>query len=85
LPAIETKKFTYNFKYEQARGLRVALEMKMGCEECDRALREDEEAYIYSYECTFCADCTTQMKQICPKCARELVRRPRRKGSPSSV
>jgi hypothetical protein len=63
----------------------MALEMKMGCEKCDHALPEDAEAYICSYECTFCPDCTAKMKQTCPNCAGELVARPRRKDSPSSV
>ena len=56
----------------------MALEMKTACEKCGRSLATVEEAYICSYECTFCGDCTAQMNRICPNCEGELVRRPRR-------
>lgn len=55
--------------------------MKTECEGCARPLRDDGEAYTCSYECTFCADCTARSQNICPKCAGELVRRPRRQVS----
>jgi hypothetical protein len=35
-------------------------------------------AFICTFECTFCADCTQAMKSICPNCGGELVRRPRK-------
>jgi hypothetical protein len=59
--------------------------MKPACEKCSQALVYDSEAYICSYECTFCAGCSGQMKHVCPNCGGELVRRPRRKGSPSTA
>jgi hypothetical protein len=35
-------------------------------------------AMICTYECTFCEKCAADMKDICPNCGGELVRRPRR-------
>jgi len=59
----------------------MALEMRNRCEKCGRPLPPDTEAYICTFECTFCADCTTAMAQVCPNCGGELVRRPRRPGN----
>ena len=61
--------------------MRVTLEMRTKCEKCGQALEPAGEAYICTFECTFCFLCTTQMKGICPNCDGELVRRPRRKAS----
>ncbi len=54
------------------------LEMKSRCEKCDSTLSHDAEAFICSYECTFCAVCTASFQERCPNCGGELVRRPRR-------
>ncbi|MFN2621249.1 MAG: DUF1272 domain-containing protein [Chthoniobacterales bacterium] len=59
----------------------MALLMKPECEKCGRKLETDGEAFICSYECTFCRDCTEAMKAVCPNCGGELVRRPRRNCS----
>jgi hypothetical protein len=56
----------------------MALEMRATCERCSASLAEDGEAFICSYECTFCRACTEAMKQRCPNCGGELVARPRR-------
>lgn len=56
----------------------MSLQMKATCEKCHASLAADSEAYICSYECTFCAACTQQMAARCPNCRGELVRRPRR-------
>jgi hypothetical protein len=56
----------------------MALEMKTACEKCRAELAKLGEAFICSFECTFCADCTGVMEQRCPNCGGELVRRPRR-------
>lgn len=56
----------------------MALTMREVCERCERRLPLDGEAYICSYECTFCPACAEGMKLICPNCSGELVRRPRR-------
>ncbi|HLY91616.1 MAG TPA: DUF1272 domain-containing protein [Candidatus Angelobacter sp.] len=52
--------------------------MKNECEKCRRSLPAQGIAMICSYECTFCQDCSQAMKNICPNCGGELVRRPRR-------
>ncbi len=56
----------------------MALEMRPECETCGKSLTPDGEAYICTYECSFCADCTAEMAHICPNCGGELVRRPRK-------
>jgi uncharacterized protein len=57
----------------------MALEMKTACETCGVPLVAQDEAYICSYECTFCVDCARQMNAVCPNCSGELVHSPRRK------
>lgn len=56
------------------------LEMRSKCEVCSQALGHQDQAYICSYECTFCPDCTAKMKQICPNCGGHLVTRPIRRS-----
>jgi len=59
----------------------MALEMRESCEKCRKSLpHPSEEAFICSFECTFCDDCTTAMSHRCPNCGGELLRRPRRKA-----
>lgn len=62
----------------------MPLELRASCERCGSALAPDGEAYICSYECTFCAACTQAMQAICPNCGGELLRRPRRRQAPAS-
>ena len=62
----------------------MALEMREQCERCDGPLSPDGEAWICSYECSFCSPCTTAMNAVCPNCGGELVRRPRREQSPAA-
>lgn len=54
------------------------LSMKVRCEKCETALAMTAEAYVCSYECTFCARCARAFELVCPNCRGELVRRPRR-------
>ena len=56
------------------------LQMRPGCERCDRDLRADaDDAWICSFECTFCTGCAAGvLAGRCPNCGGELVRRPRR-------
>ena len=56
------------------------LQLRPNCECCDRDLPpESEDAYICTFECTFCRDCVSAMlKGTCPNCGGELLRRPRR-------
>jgi hypothetical protein len=56
----------------------MTLEMKSHCEKCGRLLSQQEEAYICSYECTFCPECTATLGPACPNCGGELIRRPQR-------
>lgn len=56
------------------------LELRPNCECCDCDLPAySTHARICSFECTFCAQCSTQrLKGVCPNCAGELLPRPRR-------
>jgi uncharacterized protein len=55
------------------------LELRPGCECCDRDLPPDTpDARICSFECTFCADCAAALRGTCPNCGGELVARPAR-------
>jgi hypothetical protein len=57
----------------------MALELRAACERCAAALPADaHDAFICTYECTFCAACTAALARVCPNCGGELVRRPRR-------
>ncbi|WP_370661042.1 DUF1272 domain-containing protein [Psychrosphaera algicola] len=44
-----------------------------------------KKAYICSYECTFCEDCTTAMANVCPNCQGTLVLRPTRENKPNQI
>lgn len=55
----------------------MALEMKPECEKCGQEIPTEETAFICTYECTFCPECTETMQYTCPNCSGELVRRPR--------
>ncbi len=56
------------------------LALRPNCECCDVDLPPDSpQARICSYECTFCADCVERrLKNVCPNCGGEFVRRPQR-------
>ena len=56
------------------------LQLRPGCECCDRDLPPDcTDARICSFECTFCAECAQgRLAGRCPNCGGELVTRPRR-------
>ena len=57
----------------------MTLEMKTECAKCKNSLTEYGEAFICSYECTFCPFCAKQMNYDCPNCGGELRLRPKRK------
>ncbi|MHC5112056.1 MAG: DUF1272 domain-containing protein [Planctomycetota bacterium] len=57
----------------------MALEMKDKCEACGAELVQTAEAFICSYECTFCPACCEAMQGACPNCGGDLVERPRRR------
>ncbi len=53
------------------------LEMRPGCERCDKDLPADGDgAMICSFECTFCAGCARVLGGICPNCGGGFERRP---------
>ena len=54
------------------------LQLRPGCECCDRDLPPDStEAVMCSFECTFCRACAEGvLGGRCPNCGGELVRRP---------
>jgi hypothetical protein len=57
------------------------LDMRPDCERCGVDLPADAPgAFICSFECTFCAECTEGMDDICPNCGGELIDRPTRTG-----
>ncbi|MCZ6746082.1 MAG: DUF1272 domain-containing protein [Acidobacteria bacterium] len=58
----------------------MSLEMRPKCERCQESLAANGEAFICSFECTFCAACIGEMKNVCLNCGGELVRRPRIDG-----
>ena len=63
----------------------MALEMKSDCQRCSAEVVLDGEAYICSYECTFCRNCAIEMYHRCPNCRGELVARPRRTPPPDAA
>ena len=56
------------------------LEMRPDCERCGRDLPPgSREAFICSFECTFCAACVEgPLAGACPNCGGVLERRPTR-------
>ncbi|HEV2568165.1 DUF1272 domain-containing protein [Sphingomonas sp.] len=58
------------------------LEMRPDCERCGTDLAADQHgAFICSFECTFCAECTEALDDRCPNCGGELTDRPIRVGA----
>jgi uncharacterized protein len=56
----------------------MALQLRPNCEYCDKDLPPaSTEAYICSYECTFCRDCVqNRLHNVCPNCGGGLAPRP---------
>lgn len=54
------------------------LYMKASCERCGIFLPTSGEAYICSYECTFCAACSHATQARCPNCGGPQLPRPPR-------
>jgi uncharacterized protein len=56
----------------------MPLELKPNCETCDADLPpQSTHARICSFECTYCADCATNLlHDICPNCGGNLQPRP---------
>ncbi|MBT6121971.1 MAG: DUF1272 domain-containing protein [Candidatus Puniceispirillum sp.] len=54
------------------------LDMKIECEKCETKLEHDSDAFICSFECTYCMNCGKEMNHICKNCNGEIVKRPKR-------
>jgi len=53
------------------------LELRPTCENCNKDLPHDsKEAMICTFECTFCKDCVTLLKAVCPNCGGGFEIRP---------
>ena len=54
------------------------LQLRPTCEHCNRSLPPDSaEAWICSYECTFCGECVENvLKNVCPNCGGGFMPRP---------
>lgn len=54
------------------------LQLRPTCEHCNRLLPPDSaEAWICSYECTFCGECVENvLKNVCPNCGGGFMPRP---------
>ncbi len=59
------------------------LELRPTCENCNKPLPPAAtDAYICSYECTFCAACVEQvLSNVCPNCRGGFTPRPVRPAS----
>ncbi|WP_420797879.1 DUF1272 domain-containing protein [Hyphococcus flavus] len=53
------------------------LELRPNCENCDADLPFDCEAYICTFECTFCPGCVHGVLDgVCPNCGGNFEKRP---------
>lgn len=53
------------------------LEIRPNCECCNRDLRPKDEAWICTFECTWCPSCAAGFpNRRCPNCGGNLTRRP---------
>ncbi|MCZ4549478.1 DUF1272 domain-containing protein [Gordonia rubripertincta] len=53
------------------------LEIRPNCECCDRDLRPEDEAWICTFECTWCPACASGFPdRRCPNCGGNLSVRP---------
>lgn len=53
------------------------LELRPNCERCDKDLPPYAEAWICTFECTFCTACVEgQLERVCPNCGGNFEKRP---------
>ncbi|TDM00379.1 MAG: DUF1272 domain-containing protein [Flavobacteriaceae bacterium] len=56
------------------------LQMKLNCEKCNHSLPPNsDQAFVCSYECTYCETCFEELSGVCPNCKGNLEKRPKRK------
>lgn len=61
------------------------LRMRPRCMGCMQELARDAQAFICSYECTWCPRCAHGFAEVCPNCKGELVARPRRTTGTATI
>ena len=55
----------------------MALELRPNCEHCNRNLPPHAlDAWICSFECTFCSACVKRLANVCPNCGGGFMPRP---------
>lgn len=55
------------------------LQLRPNCECCDKDLPPDADAFICTFECTFCPDCVEEsLAGVCPNCGGGFSMRPLR-------
>ena len=55
----------------------MALELRPTCENCNKKLPADAlDAWICSFECTFCSSCVKKLHNVCPNCGGGFMPRP---------
>lgn len=55
----------------------MALQIRPNCEYCDKDLPPNStEAFICTYECTFCMGCVDRLHNVCPNCGGGFAPRP---------
>jgi hypothetical protein len=55
--------------------LRLMSTPKDRCEKCARPLTQTTDGLACSFQCTFCDDCATALKSVCPNCSGALESR----------
>ena len=58
---------------ENGKLLQLMSTAKPGCEKCSKPLQDRHEAHVCSFQCMFCPDCASAMKQVCPNCGGTLA------------
>jgi hypothetical protein len=55
----------------------MALELRPTCENCNKKLPPHAlDAWICSFECTFCSSCVKRLGNVCPNCGGGFMPRP---------